>query len=230
MTLHDKDIREPLFDFLDMKYCKNRIIEEKTMGKSRADVVMVTENALYGIEIKSDADTYARLSSQVKDYDKYYDYNYVVVGTSHAMHIREHVPQYWGVITVEVVDDKIDFYILRKPEKNPKVKWKKKLEILWRLELAMLQELNGMPKYKEKSKAFVVGKLVERLETGKINEQELASQICEILLERDYNNVGEILEEYRKSEIDKKLEKENDPVRQVELITQTLNAKNNLIE
>ena len=73
--LRDKDIREPLFDFLDEIYGKNRIIEEKTMGKSRADVVMVTPDALYGIEIKSDADTYARLSRQVKDYDKYYDYN-----------------------------------------------------------------------------------------------------------------------------------------------------------
>ena len=50
--LHDKDIREPLFDFLDERYGKNRIIEEKTMGRSRADVVMVTPDALYGIEIK----------------------------------------------------------------------------------------------------------------------------------------------------------------------------------
>ena len=38
------------------------------MSRSRADIVMITPTALYGIEIKSDADTYARLSSQVKDY------------------------------------------------------------------------------------------------------------------------------------------------------------------
>lgn len=41
------------------------------MGKSRADVVMVLEEELVGIEIKSDADTYARLSRQVKDYDRF---------------------------------------------------------------------------------------------------------------------------------------------------------------
>ena len=86
--------------------------------------------------------SYARLSGQVKDYDKYYDYNYVVVGTSHALHIREHVPPYWGVITVEMVDDRFDFYILRQPQMNPKVRWKKKMEILWRPELAMIQEWN----------------------------------------------------------------------------------------
>lgn len=69
--LKDKDIREPLFDFLEEQYGKTRIIEEKTMGKSRADVVMVLEEELVGIEIKSDADTYARLSRQVKDYDRF---------------------------------------------------------------------------------------------------------------------------------------------------------------
>lgn len=73
--LHDKDIREPLFDFLEETYGKNRILEEKRTGRSRADVVMVTPEALYGIEIKSDADTYTRLAGQVKDYDKFYDYN-----------------------------------------------------------------------------------------------------------------------------------------------------------
>lgn len=90
--LYDKDIREPLFDFLDDIYLTNRIIEEKQMGRSRADIVMVTPLAIYGIEIKSDADTYARLKRQVRDYDNFYDYNYVVDGTSHAYHIQEHVP------------------------------------------------------------------------------------------------------------------------------------------
>lgn len=137
--IYDKDIREPLFDFLDERFGKNRILEEKIIGSSRADVVMVTPEAIYGIEIKSDADTYARLKSQVKDYDKYYDMNFVVVGTSHAAHIEEHVPAYWGIITVEEVDNNLDIYILRHPEPNPKVTWKRKLEMLWRPEIAVLQ-------------------------------------------------------------------------------------------
>ena len=66
--LYDKDIRESLFEFLDDMYGKNRILEEKRIRKSRADVVMVTPEAIYGIEIKSDADTYARLEKQVRDY------------------------------------------------------------------------------------------------------------------------------------------------------------------
>jgi len=203
MRLHDKDIREPLFDFLDEAYGKIRIIEEKTMGKSRADVVMVTEADLYGIEIKSDADTYSRLSRQIKDYDKYFDYNYVVVGSSHALHIREHVPDYWGVITVELVDGKFDFYILRKPEKNPKVSWKKKIELLWRPELVLLQEWHKMPKYKEKSKAFVRNKIIERLDNGKIKEEVLKCEISELIMQRDYNNISAVLQEYREENLKK---------------------------
>ena len=226
--LRDKEIREPLFDFLEETYGKIRIMEEKTMGKSRADVVMVTPDALYGIEIKSDADTYARLARQVKDYDMYYDYNFVVVGTSHAFHIREHVPQHWGVITVEFVADKFDFYILRNPEPSPKTEWKKKLEILWRPELARLQELHRMPKYKEKSKAFVTGKIAERITDGKIDEAVCGQQVSEILMERDYNTVAEDLAAYRRGEIAKKLEQEEDPARQIALIEKREAAKRNL--
>ena len=173
------------------------------MGKSRADVVMVTENDLYGIEIKSDADTYTRLSRQVKDYDKYFDYNYVVAGSSHALHIREHVPSYWGVITVELVNGEFDFHILRKPEKNPKVSWKKKTELLWRPELVLLQEWHKMPKYKEKSKVFVINKILERLDNGKIKEEVLKREISELIMQRDYNNISAVLQEYREENLKK---------------------------
>lgn len=191
--LYDKDIREYLFDFLDDTFGKNRIIEEKRMGRSRADVVMITPAAIYGIEIKSDADTYARLNRQVRDYNQFYDYNYVVVGTSHAMHIEEHVPAWWGIITVELENGNPDFYILRKPTVNPKMKWKKKLGLLWRPELAHIQELNQMPKYKQKSKDFVIEKILET-----VPEEQLQYQICEELLQRDYNTIGDIISEFKK--------------------------------
>lgn len=216
-TLHDRDIREPLFDFLEENLGKIRIIEEKTMGKSRADLVMVRPDALYGIEIKSDADTYARLSRQVRDYDQYYDYNIVVAGSSHGQHIREHVPDHWGVITVESLGNKLDFYILRLPQKNPHMDWRKKLSILWRPELAQLQEWNGMPKYKDKGKKFVCEKIAVKMNDPE-KEALICRQVSEILFERDYNQVNELLAAYRKGEIQKKLELETDPSRRMELM------------
>lgn len=203
--LKDADIREPLFDFLDEQYGKIRIIEEKTIGRSRADVVMVTENAIYGLEIKSDADTYARLSRQIKDYDKFYDFNYVVVGSTHGAHIKEHVPDYWGIITVEEVDGTIDFYIYRKPQPNPNMKLLFQLRMLWRPEIIVLQLQNNMPKYKNKSKDFVIKKIVERTEykngsKGKIDLALLKRQICELFLERDYHDIGASLKAYENGE------------------------------
>lgn len=191
MALYDADIREPLFEFLEDTYGKIRILEEKVTGSSRADVVMVTEEALFGLEIKSDADSYGRLASQVKDYDKYYDYNYAVVGSRHGLHIREHVPEYWGVITVEETEQGVDFYLLRKPKKNPKARLKGKLKFLWKSELAAIQERHDMPKYKEKSRDFVIQKILERTEypaqkKGFIEESLLHREISEALFERDY--------------------------------------------
>lgn len=190
--LYDKDIREPLFDFLEEKYGKIRIIEEKQMGRSRADVVMVMPEAVCGIEIKSDADTYARLERQVKDYDRYFDYNYIVAGTSHAMHVEEHVPDWWGIITVELENGRVDFYVLREAKENPKVDWKKKLNILWRPELSHIQELNQLPKYRQKSKDFVIDKILL-----KVPQKDLCRQVSEELFERDYNEIETLIRAYQ---------------------------------
>lgn len=221
--LKDADIREPLFDFLEETYGKIRIIEEKNTGKSRADVLMVIDDALIGLEIKSDADTYTRLASQVKDYDKFYDYNYAVVGTKHAGTIGDHIPPYWGIITVDEILGKADFYILRKPQPNPKCKLKNKLSLLWRPELAKIQELNEMPKYKQLGKDSVIAKIIERTKLpedkkGHIQIDKLNQQISYILFERDYNNVAEQLFEYRKGELQKKIDAEDDPVKKSQLI------------
>lgn len=193
--LYDKDIREPLFYFLEEYFGKIRIFEEKRMGRSRADIVMVAPRALYGIEIKSDADTYARLKRQVKDYNQYYNYNYVVVGTKHALHIKEHVPEWWGIITVELIDEKPDFYILRKESENPKLNMKKKMTILWRPELAHIQKINQMPEYRQKSKLFVIDKISERVPKSILEEQ-----ISQELFERDYTEIQDIIKNYKKEQ------------------------------
>ena len=190
--LYDKDIREPLFEFLEEKYGKIRIIEEKQMGKSRADIMMVLQKALVGIEIKSDADTYARLERQIKDYNRFFDYNYVVVGSKHAKHIKEHVPEWWGIVSVELIEETVDFYVIREATINKKCNRKKKLGLLWRPELAHIQEINGMPKYKEKSKAFVIDKILT-----KIPEELLSEQISQELFERDYNEIENTIKAYK---------------------------------
>ena len=194
--IYDKDIREPLFDFLEETYGKVRVIEEKTIGKSRADVFLVLTGEIWGLEIKSDADTYTRLAGQVKDYDRFFDKNLVVVGTSHAMHIEEHVPAHWGIITVDQTDNGPDFYLLRQPSGGTKVTWERKLGLLWRPELAALQETFRMPRYKEKSKDFVVKAIAGQI--GElIPEEELRIEFTKQLFERDYTEIAKKIQAFR---------------------------------
>lgn len=202
--IYDKDIREPLFDYLERCFGKTRVLEEKTIGKSRADVFLVLPDCICGLEIKSDADSYTRLATQVKDYDRFFDENIVVVGTSHAIHVKEHVPDYWGIITVEDTENGLDFYMLRKPERRTGAKWARKLALLWRPELAALLETFSMPKYAYLSKADVVKKLVAAI-GGKILEEQLFLEYSRLLFERDYNKIAEIIQEYKaKKGYDKK--------------------------
>lgn len=193
MMLYDRTIREPLFDWLEGRYGKQRILEEIVIGKSRADVVLVLSSEIWGIEIKSDADTYTRLSAQVKDYNRYFDRNILVVGTRHAHHAAEHVPDHWGIITVEPEENRADFYELRKPGENPKVKLEKQITLLWRPELVQLQKQFHLPAYAQKSKKFVQEKLLE-----KVPSKELKQAISEVLFERDYTMIEETIEAYRR--------------------------------
>jgi hypothetical protein len=192
--LYDKDIREPLFDYLEQKYGKVRILQEKRTGKSRADVIMVTEHGIYGLEIKSDADTYTRLESQVADYDKYFDYNFVVAGSKHGQHVEEHVPPHWGIITVEEIeeDKNVDFYLLRDAKPNPNLDIYEKITILWRPEVAHIQEVNGLYKYEGKSKRYVMDYVIEALP-----EEVLWPQVYEALFERDYTAIRDQINAYR---------------------------------
>ena len=197
--LKDKDIREPLFEWIEEGFEKVRVLEEIEIGHSRADVVLVLPRELYGLEIKSDADTFSRLESQVKDYNRYFDRNYLVVGSSHAMHSSDHIPDWWGIISVEYFEGRMDFRLIRESGPNPR-KLKKvplyviknKLKFLWRPELAEIQERKKLPGYKEKSKDFVRKKLLEKLTV-----EELDEEISRALFERDYTTIKERIEAFR---------------------------------
>lgn len=76
------------------------------------------------------------------------------------MHIEEHVPRWWGIITVEQEEQRVDFYILRKAVENPKRNLKKKLGLLWRPELAHMQEQISQELYERDYQA--IGETIQR--------------------------------------------------------------------
>ena len=190
--LKDRDIRDPLFAFLEESWGRIRIIEEKNMGGSRADVIMVTPDSFVGIEIKSDADTYTRLAGQVEDYDRYFDMNIIVVGTRHAMHVEEHVPASWGIITVEEVEGRADFYVLRRPKPNPGIDPARKLSLLWRPELQHIVARHLKHKYERISKKDVIAKIL-----AGVPYETLRLEMSEELFERDYTRIVDEINQFR---------------------------------
>lgn len=193
MRLYDEDIRDPLFEYLEERFGKIRVFEEKTIGRSRADMIMLTEDSIVGIEIKSDADTYERLKRQVRFYNKYCDRNYVAVGKSHEKHVEKHVPKFWGIFVVAAEDGVIQVREKRPAADNPKMKAENQITIMWRPELQRILERNHLPKYKQKSKRFVQQKLLEKMDWS-----SLKTELCEELFERDYTLWDEELEAFRK--------------------------------
>ena len=180
--LYDEDIRLLLFDYLDARFPKVRTFEEKIMGHSRSDVVAVLPGAIMGIEIKSDADSYTRLVTQVKDYDKYFDINFIAVGSSHVKHVHEHIPPHWGVLLVDQTEDEPVIRHVRAPRINPKVKIKTQLAFMWRSELLLLLRANGIRGYAGKAR-----RMMEKALTELVPEKELKNQMCYLLFERDYS-------------------------------------------
>ena len=73
--------------------------------------------------------------------------------------------------------------------------WNCKIEILWRPELAHIQELNAMHAYKQKSKRFVADKIVET-----VPKETLAVQLSEELFERDYTKIWETIQNFREED------------------------------
>ena len=98
--MKDYEIREAICDYIECTHPeKYRIIDELVIGEARADIVVVTDD-LTGYEIKSDADSYTRLPGQIKEYDRYFQRNYLVVGINHRKTASEHIPPYWGILCV----------------------------------------------------------------------------------------------------------------------------------
>ena len=68
------------------------------------------------------------------------------------------------------------------PQLSPKVKLTNQMGLLWKRELAVLQEENGLYKYSDKSKMYRKKYLMES-----VDKELLKKQMLEVLFERDYS-------------------------------------------
>lgn len=172
-------LRDALCEFFEERHEKIRFLEEKNIGKVRADIIAVLEDGLCGIEIKSHSDSYTRLAEQIKGYNKFCDTCYLCVGSIHT-HADEHIPPEWGLVSMTVREG-ISFEIVREAQKNKKDPLKNQLSLLWKSELTSILQAEKLPKYTGKSKKFICDTLLNR-----VSPEKLKAYLCDALFERDY--------------------------------------------
>ena len=175
--MNDKEIRNILISYIKASSNEVRIYQEKNIGGSICDVMAVTD-CLTGFEIKSDLDNYQRLKFQIYAYNQFFDKNYIVVSSKHRKSVIDKVPGFWGIICIE----KDNLTVEREPGSNLGVSRQKQMSILWQLELKNILVKNNMPMFAQKSKSYIIGRILEAVD-GNI----LRKQISHELLRRDYS-------------------------------------------
>lgn len=179
---NDKDFRKVIFStFLGNKGgC--RILEEFPMGDSRADLLLVTKTKLVGMEIKSDRDSFVRLKRQILDYERFFDCNYLVVGTYHVEEALQTVPKHWGIY--EIYEDETGtpkMECIREASVELKDNLEEKLYLLWKNELQKILTEYGLVHTILHRKDKMIAKIMRGL-SGPV----IQSEICRALLEREY--------------------------------------------
>lgn len=146
--LRDVDIRASLVKKIEAHNIKSeyRIIPEMAIcdGLARVDVA-VANGKLCGYEIKSDADSLVRLSSQKIYYDRTFDNISIVVGKKFAPYIQNEIPDWWGIlIATQNKNGRVTLKKERAASHNPNVAPEALLDLLWHEEVKELLKANGM--------------------------------------------------------------------------------------
>lgn len=174
--MNDKEIRKVLISWLQASNSEIRIYQEKSIGTSICDLMAVTD-CLTGYEIKSDLDNYQRLDRQIKNYDRVFDKNYVVVGQQHHTTVEKRLPFHWGIIVI--TNDHVN--VTRKAQYgNPSLK--NKLKLLWKIELKNILCRLTLPPCTYKSKDYIIQYLLSENQ-----EKQIQNALLYELMHRDYS-------------------------------------------
>ncbi|MCY8754850.1 sce7726 family protein [Bacillus haynesii] len=166
--LDDKEIRLTLISRLTT-YKDCRVFEEVTVpsGKARADIVAVNGHVV-AYEIKSDFDSIKRLTTQITEYDKNFEMNYVVVGQKFAESITKVVPEHWGIIIAEKTRvNTVRLSFIKKARLNPNLSFKDFLSLLSSddvKKIALMDDYLGNELPKSKIRGLFKQEVIKRLD------------------------------------------------------------------
>lgn len=131
-------------------------------GKARIDVLDISEELL-GYEIKSDNDSFSRLSRQAEVYNQTLSKVIIVVGDKFIDRVVGYVPEFWGIIHCYKCPVGIGrLEVIREAKPNPKYSARRSVEVLWRAECIDLILAKGKcPGLYSKRKFWMYKKICE---------------------------------------------------------------------
>jgi hypothetical protein len=125
------------------------VIDELGLAHSKGRIdVAVINGCLHGFEIKSAADTLARLPQQLELYEACLERLTIVCADKHVAGVRELTPRWCGISKVtKGPRGGIVFTTVREPRRNPNIQAYHLAHLLWRSEaVAILTQANASPK------------------------------------------------------------------------------------
>jgi hypothetical protein len=110
-----------------------RVVDEVTLdrGRSRIDVLDVTEAELHGYEIKGASDSLSRLPSQVASYGRVLDRATLIATERHADQALDLLPEWWGFDRAEERDGVIALVPVRLAAANPGRDLAAVVDLMW---------------------------------------------------------------------------------------------------
>jgi len=160
---NDADVRALLREYLhDLNRDTDTVLLEELglcQGDVRVDVATVN-GELSGFEIKSPSDTLARWPNQQKVYSKVVDRAWLVAPTRAIE--KAVAPDWWGLIGVFEVGDRLALRVARPSGLNPKPDPRSIAKLLWRDEaLEVLRNAGQARGVMTKSRAKIWKRLIE---------------------------------------------------------------------
>jgi hypothetical protein len=165
-AVRDPEIRIALLkEFRRRRLLRGTTVVVQELGLRRSDAVVdvaVVNGSLNGFEIKSDADTLRRLERQAEIYGQILDRVTLVVGQQHLGAARRVIPDWWGLMAVQVLDDGPTLTTVRQGRENPARHARALVELLWLDEArALLAKRDALRGYRTKPRDAVWDKLCE---------------------------------------------------------------------
>jgi hypothetical protein len=155
LVTRDHDIRSVLMRELHEWFADpshDLILEEFGCKKARIDVAVVN-GSLHGFEIKSDSDSLARLTGQIEQYCRIFDFVTIVCGQKLRAHAEEIIPAWWGLSLARLENGVVTIAEIRKPKQNPSQDPAALARMLWKDEALRCLRRNGCKTLTSKNSA-----------------------------------------------------------------------------